>query len=178
MEKQQEKEISELLSGYSKALELLRQYDDDDLRMLQNARPKFKLDYETAKSVVSEIKKELAPEGEKNSELFGREYENKLAAIIGNIYQIFNGEELYFSLEEKAGHLLYFLVKDHPFMDGNKRIAAFIFVYFLSKNDYLYGEKAEKKIDNNALASLTLLIAVSRPEEKEKMVKIIANFIS
>lgn len=177
MDKEQEKEISDLLSGYSKALELLHQYDEDNLQLVQSARAKFKLDYETAKYVVSEIKKELAPEGEKNSDLFGREYENKLAAIIGNIYQVFNSEELYLSLEEKAAHLFYFMVKDHPFVDGNKRIAAFMFVYFLSRNNYLRDKSGKRKIDNNALAGLTLLIAVSHPEEKDKMVKIITNFI-
>ncbi len=178
MEKEQEKEISELLSGYSKALVLLDQYDEDNLQLLQSASAKFKLDYERIKLVVSEIKKELVPEGEKNSELFGQEYENKLAAIIGNIYQIFDEKELYPSLEEKAAHLFYFMVKDHPFVDGNKRIAAFMFVYFLNRNNYLFNEKSEKKIDNNTLASLTLLIAISHPREKDKMVKIITNFIS
>lgn len=178
MDKEQKKEISDLLSGYSKALALLHQYDEDNLKLLQNAKPKFKLDYETAKFVISEIKKELAPKREKNSELFGQEYQNKLPAITGNIYQIFDGKELYPSLEEKAGHLLYFMIKDHPFVDGNKRIAAFMFVYFLNRNNYLSDKSGKRKIDNNALVALTLLIAISHPREKDKMIKIITNFIS
>ncbi|MDO8511689.1 MAG: Fic family protein [bacterium] len=84
---------------------------------------------------------------------------------------------MYSSLEEKAAHLLYFVIKDHPFVDGNKRTAAFLFVYFLDKNNYLYKETGEKKINDNALTALALLIAVSAPEEKDRLVKIVTNLL-
>ena len=87
-------------------------------------------------------------------------------------------QELYLSIEEKAAHLLYFTIKDHPFADGNKRIASFLFVYFLDKNDYLLRTNGERKINDNALAALALLIAISDPREKDKMVGIITNLLS
>lgn len=96
---------------------------------------------------------------------------------MGNIYQTFGGKELYSSLEEKAAHLLYFVIKDHPFVDGNKRIASFLFVYFLDKNNNLYRNTSEKKINDNALTALALLIAISNPNEKDKLIKIITNLI-
>ncbi len=122
------------------------------------------------------IKKELLAK-EEASELFGRENENKLRGIIGNIYQTFGGKELYNSLEEKAAHLLYFVIKAHPFIDGNKRIASFLFVYFLDKNNYLYRPTGEKKINDNALVALSLLIAVSEPKDKDILIGITTNLI-
>ena len=123
------------------------------------------------------IKKELIAKKEA-SKLFGQESEEKFKAILGNIYQTFGGQELYPSLEEKAAHLLYFTIKDHPFVDGNKRIASFLFIYFLDKNNYLYRANGEKKINDNNLITLALLIAISPPDEKEKLIKIITNLLS
>ena len=85
---------------------------------------------------------------------------------------------MYPSLEEKAAHLLYFIIKDHPFVDGNKRIASFLFVYYLDKNEYLYQPNGEKKIDDNSLTTLALLVAISHPSEKDKLIKIITNLLS
>ena len=96
---------------------------------------------------------------------------------MGAIYQTFDKKELYPSIEEKAAHLLYFVIKDHPFVDGNKRIGSFLFVYFLDKNKYLYRGTGEKKINDNALTALSLLIAVSDPKEKDKIIKIVTNLL-
>ncbi|GAB4287725.1 MAG: hypothetical protein Kow0098_04690 [Ignavibacteriaceae bacterium] len=112
------------------------------------------------------------------SELFCRENGNQFKAILKNIYQTFGGTDLYSSLEEKAAHLLYFIIKDHPFSDGNKRIGSFLFIYYLDKNNFLHKKSGEKKINDNALTLLALLIAISDPKEKEKMIKIITNLIS
>jgi death-on-curing family protein len=112
------------------------------------------------------------------TELFGLENGEKFKAIIGNIYQTFGGADLYPSLEEKAAHLLYFIIKDHPFIDGNKRVGSIMFIYYLNRNNYLYKNSGEKKINDNALTTLALLIAISDPKEKDKMIKIITNLLS
>lgn len=172
----QEQEILNLLSSYAKTLTLLEQYDKEKLALIKKAKGKFILKYEDAKRVIKEIKKELILQKEA-SELFGQESGEKLKGILGNIYQTFNKKELYPSLEEKAAHLLYFIIKDHPFIDGNKRIASFLFVYFLDRNNYLYRSTGEKKINDNALTALSLLIAISDPKDKDILIKIITNLI-
>ncbi|MCM8832084.1 MAG: type II toxin-antitoxin system death-on-curing family toxin [Candidatus Omnitrophica bacterium] len=172
----QEKEILNLLVSYSRTLTLLEQYDKGKVSLIKKEKDKFILEYDEVKEIIQEIKKELIDKKEA-SELFGRETEGKFKAILGNIYQTFGKKELYPSLEEKAAHLLYFTVKDHPFVDGNKRMASFLFVYFLDKNNYLYRPTGEKKINDNALTALTLLIAISEPKDKEILIKIITNLL-
>src|SRR3989344_929601 len=172
----QEQEILNLLANYSKTLTLLEQYDKDNLSVSKKGKGKFVLGYGEAQKVISALKKDLIAKKEAG-DLFGQEYEGKLQGIIGNIYQTFGGKELYSSLEEKAAHLLYFIIKDHPLADGNKRTASFLFVYFLDKNNFLYRESGEKKINDNALTALALLIAISDPKDKEVMVKIITNLL-
>lgn len=172
----QEREILDLLANYSKTLTLLEQYDSEKLVMAKKGRGKFILDYENAQKIIKEVKKELIAKSEAG-DFFGQEYGDKFKAILGNIYQTFGGKELYASVEEKATHLLYFAVKDHPFVDGNKRIGSFLFVYFLDNNDYLYKASGEKKINDNALTALALLIAISDPKEKDKIIKIITNLL-
>ena len=98
--------------------------------------------------------------------------------VIKNLYQTFDGKDLYGTAQKKAAHLLYLIIKDHPFSDGNKRIGAFLFVYFIGKNNYLHRENGERKINNNALAVLALLIAESDPKEKDVMIKIILNLLA
>ncbi len=169
-------EVAKLASTYSKALDILKKYDRGELKILARKKPVFILKYEEAKKVVEDLKKVLFP-AKKNSSLFGQEYRGKLKGIIGALYQTFGARELYKTLEEKAAHLLYFLVKDHPFVDGNKRIAAFLFVYFLHKNKYLYKKGGERKINDNALVALTLLTAISNPKEKEAMIALITNLL-
>jgi death-on-curing family protein len=173
----QEQEILNLLANYSKTLTLLEQYDKEKLSLIKKARGKFILKYENAISVIDKIKKDLISKNEA-SDLFGQENSDKFKAILGAIYQTFGKKELYPSLEEKAAHLLYFIIKDHPFIDGNKRIASFLFVYFLDKNDFLYRKNGEKKINDNALTALALLIAISNPKDKDVLIKIITNLIS
>jgi len=172
----QEQEILNLLSNYSKTLTLLEKYDKEKLTLIKKTKSKFKLEYEEIIKVINEIKKDLINKNEA-SDLFGKEINNKLKDILGNIYQTFRKKELYPSLEEKAAHLLYFIIKDHPFIDGNKRIASFLFIYFLDKNNFLYRKNGEKKINDNALTALALLIAVSDPKDKNVLIKIITNLI-
>ena len=112
------------------------------------------------------------------SDLFGIERGEGLKSILGNISQTFGGEELYPSIEEKAAHLLYFIIKDHPFADGNKRIGSFLFIVFLARNKYLFKKNGERKINDNALVALALLIAESAPKQKDIMIKLIMNFLA
>ncbi|MCX6720681.1 MAG: virulence protein RhuM/Fic/DOC family protein [Candidatus Staskawiczbacteria bacterium] len=172
----QEQEILSLLGDYSKTLTLLEQYDTEKVVLSKQGKGKFVLDYSVAQKVIAEIKKELVGKKEA-SEFFGQENGEKLKGLMGAIYQTFDKKELYPSIEEKAAHILYFIIKDHPFVDGNKRSAAFLFVYFLDKNKYLYRENGERKINDNGLAALALLIAVSDPKEKDKLIKIVTNLL-
>jgi death-on-curing family protein len=173
----QEREILNLLESYSKTLSLLEQYDKEKLTLSKKAKGKFILKCDQARVVISQVKKRLTAKKEA-SNLFGQENGEKLKAILGNIYQTFAKKELYPSLEEKAAHLLYFLIKDHPFVDGNKRIGSFLFVYFLDKNNYLLKKSGERKINDNTLTALSLLIAISHPKEKDKMIKITTNLLA
>lgn len=109
------------------------------------------------------------------SALFGNEKDDSFKGSIGNIYQSFAGQEAYPTLEEKAANLLYFVTKNHSFSDGNKRIAAAIFLYFLDKNEVLFDDAGNKRIDDHTLVALTIMIAESRPEEKEMMISVIMN---
>jgi len=173
----QEQEIFNLLANYSKTLTLLEQYDKEKLSLIKNTKGKFILKYEEAINVISKIKKDLIARKEA-SDFFGRENSDKFKGILSNIYQTFDRKELYPSLEEKSANLLYFIIKDHPFVDGNKRIASFLFVYYLDKNDFLYRSTGEKKINNNTLTALAILIAISDPSEKDKLIKIITNLLA
>jgi len=110
--------------------------------------------------------------------LFGKEKDQSFHSSIETIYQTFNGADLYPSVEEKAAHLLYFIVKNHSFVDGNKRIAAMLFLYFLDRNNLLYDISGNKRIADNALVAITLLIAISKPEEKDLLIKVIVNLIN
>lgn len=173
----QEQEILNLLSSYSKTLTLLEQYDKEKLKLTKKAKGKYVVKYDEARKLINEIKKDLIEKNEA-SNLFGQENGDRFKSILKNIYQTFDGKELYSSLEEKAAHILYLIIKDHPFVDGNKRIGSFLFIYYLNKNNYLYKENGEKKINDNALTTLVLLIAISDPKEKDKMIKIITNLLA
>ena len=109
--------------------------------------------------------------------MFGQERSKDFKGIIRGLYQTFAQKELYQTIEDKASHLLYLIIKDHPFPDGNKRIASFLFVYFLNKSDYLFKKSGERKINDNALTALALLTAESDPKEKEVMIKLIKNLL-
>lgn len=172
----QEHEILNLLADYSKTLTLLEQYDKEKVPLAKNGKGGFVLDYTKASEVIARVKKDLMDKKEA-TDFFGIENSEQFRGLLGSIYQTFDKKELYASLEEKAAHLLYFIIKDHPFIDGNKRTGSFLFVYFLDKNNYLYKESGEKKINDNALTALALLIAVSDRKEKDTMIKIITNLL-
>ena len=166
--------LLKIISDYSYALELLDQYDYQTLK-IENTSGKevYQLTYEEAIKQINLVKETFG-----NSELFGNEKDNSFKSSLSTIYQTFEGVDLYPSIEEKAANLLYFIVKNHSFTDGNKRIAAFLFLYFLEKNGLLFTETGNKRIADNALVALTLMIAVSKPEEKETMIKVIVNLIN
>lgn len=175
--KGQEKEILNLLADYARTLSILEQYDKNKLKSIKGAKSKFIFRYEECLSVIAEIKKELMVKKEAG-DIFGQEVDRKLESIIKNLCQTFGKKELYQSIEAKAAHLLYLTIKDHPFIDGNKRIGSFLFIYFLDKNNYLYRKIGEKKINDNGLAALALLIAESDPKDKGVLIKIISNFLA
>jgi len=166
----------DLIRLYEKSFIFLNQYDENRLIKPAGEKPKFILDYNKAKNEILKLKNFLMGKQEA-SELFGLEKDNGFKGLIKNIYQTFNGVDLLPSIEEKAANLLYYIIKDHPFVDGNKRIGAFLFVLFLEKNNHLYDENNNLKINPNGLVSLTLFIANSKPEEKELIVKLIMNLI-
>ena len=168
------KGLLKIISDYSYALDILDQYDYQTLKINNTSgKEVYQLTYEEA---IKQIK--LVKETYGNSKLFGQEKDNSFKSSIATIYQTFGGVDLYPSIEEKAANLLYFIVKNHSFSDGNKRIAAFLFLYFLEKNGLLYSKTGRRRIADNALVALTLMIAVSKPTEKETMVKVIVNLIN
>jgi len=163
---------------YSHTWSTLQRYDEDSLVDAGKIKAnKFKLNYELAIEYINELRINLINKREA-SNLFGKERnKNSLDGIIENLYQTFDGLELYPTIEEKASYLLYFIIKDHPFIDGNKRIGAFLFILFLNFNNYLFGKNGEEKIDNNALTAISLLTAESNPKNKDLMIKLILNLI-
>ncbi|MBU4348511.1 virulence protein RhuM/Fic/DOC family protein [Patescibacteria group bacterium] len=172
----QGKEILNLLADYSKTLSLLEKYDKGKLKIRKGEKARFVLEYKNCLDIIFELRKNLITKKEAG-DIFGVERGGVFEGIVNNLYQTFGGKELYKSIEVKASHLLYLTIKDHPFTDGNKRTASFLFVYFLDKNNYLYRESGEKKINDNALTILALLIAESDPKEKEQMVALISQLI-
>jgi len=169
-------EILELLSTYAKTLTLLESYDSGKIVEPKGLKTNFILKYTEAQNVLADLKKELVKKGEA-SVLFGNERDYALESILGNIYQTFSGQDLYPTLESKAAHLLYFVIKDHPLTDGNKRSGAFLFIYFLDRCNALFKKNGERKINDNALTALALLIAESDPNEKDVIIKMIMNLI-
>ncbi len=166
--------LLKIISDYAYALDILDQYDYQKLEITETSGKEiYQITYEEAISQIEKVKIAYA-----NSELFGREKDDSFKSSVSTIYQTFNGTDLYPSVEEKAANLLYFVTKNHSFSDGNKRIAAFLFLYFLEKNGILFDEFRNKRIADNALVALTLMIAVSRPEEKGIMTKVIVNLIN
>lgn len=162
------RQVLSVIEKYSEALELLDSYDHQNMQRPSGSQANYILTYEECKNVIARMK------FGNESELFGKEKDDSFAGSIGNIYQSFGGQEIYPTLEEKAAHLLYFVTKNHSFLDGNKRIAATMFLYFLDKNGVLFTE-GKKLIDDHTLVALTIMIAESRPEEKEMMITVILN---
>jgi prophage maintenance system killer protein len=154
----------------------LENYDKSSIEDFSGSSSSYELTCSKAKDVLKELKTSLMQKGEA-TKLFANEKDDQLAGIVGNLYQTFGGDELYPSIEDKATHLLYFIIKDHPFIDGNKRSAAFLFIYFLDRCNYLYKANGEKKINDNALTTLTLLVASSNPKEKDVLIKLIKHLL-
>ena len=173
----QESEVLSLLASYAKTLTILDEYDKGNIRETKGVKSKFVLTVEQSLWIVRELKKELLEKGEAG-DLFGEERGGSFEGIIRGLYQTFDGKELYPTIEDKAAHILYLVIKDHPFSDGNKRSGAFLFVYFLDKSEYLFRANGEKKMSDNALTALALLIAESDPKEKETMIRIVKNLIT
>ena len=162
------KQILSVIEKYSDALEMLDSYDHQTMTRPKGKPATYALDYEECMQVISQMR------FGNESELFGKEKDDSFRGSIGNIYQSFGGQELYPSLEEKAAHLLYFVTKNHSFLDGNKRIAAALFLYFLDKNGVLFVD-GKKLIENHTLVALTIMIAESKPVEKDMMITVIMN---
>jgi len=174
---QEAKGFVEIVGSYAKSWALLQGYDDQSLQeVLQSREEKFVLDYDEAKAAIAELKKTLIAKGEA-TELFGQEKAGEFKGNLLNIYQSFGGADLLPSLEAKAANLLYYIIKGHPFNDGNKRIGAFLFVLFLHKNGMLYKPNGEPKINDNALASVALLVAQSDPTHKEILIRLVMNML-
>lgn len=163
-----------VISDYIYALDILDGYDYQNLAIAKttNEEP-FKITYENAMQAINALKVKFG-----DSRWFANEKDNSFKSSIGQIYQTFGGKELYASVEEKAAMLLYLVVKNHSFSDGNKRIAAMLFLWFMEKNGILYGPDKEKRIADNTLVALTLMIAESRTEEMSIMVKVVVNLIN
>ncbi len=165
-----------VIRDYSLALRLLDQYDHQQLLLHSTSgEGSFRLTAEAAVAAIGSMARTMGPHG---GGLFGLKKDMGLESAIGAIYQTFSGRDLYPSIEEKAAHLLYFVVKNHAFVDGNKRIGAFLFVWFLDANGLLYRKDGSKRLADNALVALTLLIAESKPAEKETICKVIVNLIN
>ena len=162
------KKVLSVIERYSTALDLLDSYDHQTMSRPEGNESIYVLTYDECVEVITTMR--FGSE----SELFGREKDDSFKGSIGNIYQSFAGQEIYDSLEEKAANLLYFVTKNHSFYDGNKRIAATMFLYFLDKNNALFDE-GRKLIDDHTLVALTIMIAESKPEEKEMMISVVMN---
>lgn len=169
--------LLEILSGYTRSFVLLNQYDSHSLPAEAfDPNITYEITYPEAKAAIAELKKQLIAQKEA-TELFGNEKDDSFSGILGSIVQTFGGQYLYPSIEEQAAHLLYFVIKNHPFSDGNKRTGAFLFVWFLEKNKHSLKASGELKINDNALTALALLVAQSAPAEKELMIQLICNLI-
>lgn len=163
-----------VISDYVYALDTLDRYDFQQLSIDNTIKEeRFHATYENAMEAINRLKPKFG-----GSALFANEKDDSFRSSIGQIYQTWDGEELYPSIEEKAAMLLYLVVKNHSFSDGNKRIAAMLFLWFMEKNSILYREDGEKRIADNTLVALTLMIAESRAEEKDIMVKVVVNLIN
>ena len=167
----------DIVSNYAKSWALLQGYDEQTLNeVVSSKEERFILDYDEAKDAIAEFKKVLMAKGEA-TKLFGQEKAGEFKGNLLNIYQSFGGVDLLASIEQKAANLMYYIIKGHPFNDGNKRIGAYLFILFLSKNKSLYKSNSELKINDNALASLALLVATSDPEQKDIIIKLIMNIL-
>lgn len=170
------KSLLSVVRDYAHSWELLDQYDKGDVVVASSKKKTKPLDYESVRNALDTLREELIKKGEAG-DLFSKERDGTFQGILKTIHQTFDGKELYASLEEKAANLLYFVIKDHPFFDGNKRSGAFLFIWFLQINKVLFRKNGERKINDGALVALALLVAQSDPRDKEQMVALTTQLI-
>jgi death-on-curing family protein len=169
--------LLDIITNYTHSFILLNQFDSNNLPDEKlNENITYEIEYSEAVKAITELKKQLIKKKE-TSELFGNRRDQGFESTLNSVVQTFGGEYLYKSIEEQAAHLLYFVIKNHPFTDGNKRIGAFLFVWFLEKNRHRFKKSGELKINDNALVALALLVAQSNPDDKEIMIKLIVNLV-
>ncbi len=169
--------LLDIIANYTESFVTLSRYDRWDLETTGNEHITYIIEYGEAKSAIRELKKNLLAKVETN-DIFGNEKDESFIGILSNIVATFDGAYLYPTIEEQAAHLLYFIIKDHPFTDGNKRIGAFLFIWFLEKNRHRLKQNGEVKINDTWLTTLALLIAQSDPREKQMMIKLVINLIN
>jgi prophage maintenance system killer protein len=168
------KGIVQIIAEYSRALNILDDFDHQRLASPKGTKKsKYRMTYDEARNIIDQMRHKF-----RDSALVGQEKDKSFQGSIGAIYQTFDGKDVYPTIEEKAAHLLYFVTKNHSFVDGNKRIAAALFVCFLQKAGILLDIDGRKRIDDNSLVALTLMIAASKPSEKEIMIKVILNLMN
>jgi prophage maintenance system killer protein len=173
-----ERELLKIITDYTNTWFVLNQYDKGQLRIEGVSSKKTSaLNYEEARKSIIKFKSRLVAQ-QQAGDLFGQEVGEKFQGVLGSINQTFAGRDLYQSLEEKAAHLLYFCIKDHPFADGNKRIGSLMFLLYLVENHYLLNKRGERKVNDSALTALALLIAESKPQQKEVMISLVVNLIN
>lgn len=175
---QEAKGLLEIISHYTQSFVLLNQYDSHSVKtgkLSENIT--YDIKYEEAKAAIAELKKQLIAKKEA-TDLFGKEKDSGFQSSLQSIVQTFGGQYLYPSIEEQAAHLLYFVIKNHSFNDGNKRIGAFLFIWFLEKNKHRFKANGEIKINDNGLTAIALLVAQSKPEEKELMIQLIVSLVA
>lgn len=171
------KGLLDIITNYTHSFILLNQFDSNNLPDEKlNENITYEIEYGEAVKAIIELKKQLMKKKEASG-LFGKEKDKGFESLLNSVVQTFDGECLYKSIEEQAAHLLYFVIKNHPFIDGNKRIGAFMFVWFLEKNKHRFKKSGELKINDNALVALALLVAQSNPDDKEIMIKLVINLI-
>ena len=165
----------EVLSAYIPSLQTLRDYDEGTLSASESTgnAPVWQLTHADAQAIIARARSEFPQD-----RLFGLENGDKLKSVVATIYQSFAGEDLYPTTEQKAANLLYLMVKDHPLVDGNKRSAAALFIEFLAQNNLLFSADGTPLVSNNALAAMTLMVAMSNPKEKDLMVALVERLIS
>ncbi len=171
------KGLLEIITNYTQSFVLLNQFDSNTLSTGKlNEDITYELQYDEAMAAIVELKGRLI-KAKEASDLFGNQKDDSFAGVLGNVVQSFGGEYVYKSIEAQAAHLLYFIIKNHPFSDGNKRIGAFLFIWFLEKNRHRFKKSGELKINDNGLVALALLVAQSNPSDKELMISLITNLI-
>ncbi len=169
--------LVKIIADYTNTFVLLNQFDSERLPTADfDEDIRYQINYDEARAAIALLVKNLIAKGEA-TELVGNEKDDSFAGVLGSVVQSFGGDYLYPSIEAQAAHLLYFIIKNHPFSDGNKRIGAFMFIWFLQRNEHHRKKSGELKINDNALAAIALLVAQSDPAQKELMIHLIMNLV-